>query len=272
MKRIIIKYGGNAMLNSDLQQQVIETIVGLKNQGHQFIIVHGGGPFIKAQLEQAGIQSEFIDGHRKTTAEAMPHVEMALKGKVNGQLISHFNALGSKAMGMSGKDAQTVVAVQRYHEMALENGTTEKVSLGQVGDVASVNSEFLLHMLDQDITPVIACIGTGTDGTDYNINADMMAGHIAGAVKADHFLVLTDIDGLRMDVKDPSSQIHSISVEEVKKLFGNAIQGGMIPKIEACIKALESGAKEASIINGTKPYLLKDKLINHKDVGTSIKA
>jgi acetylglutamate kinase len=272
MKRIIIKYGGNAMLNSDLQQQVIKTIVALKNKGYQFILVHGGGPFIKSQLEQAGIQSEFIDGHRKTTAEAMPHVEMALKGKVNGQLITHFNALQSKALGISGKDAQTVIAKKRYHEMVADDGTVEKVSLGQVGDVTAVNSEFLLQLLDQNITPVIACIGTGEDGTDYNINADMMAGHIAGAVKADHFLVLTDIDGLRKDVHDPDSQINTISIGAVKKLFGNAIQGGMIPKIEACIQALESGAKEASIINGTKPYLLKDKLINNKDVGTSIKA
>ncbi|MCB0663991.1 MAG: acetylglutamate kinase [Saprospiraceae bacterium] len=272
MKRIIIKYGGNAMLSSELQRQIISAIVDLKEKGHQFIIVHGGGPFIQAQLEQAGIASEFIDGHRKTTAAAMPHVEMALKGKVNGQLVSHFNTLQSKALGISGKDAQVVLAEQRLHELKHEDGTIEKVSLGQVGDVVSVNDAFLSQLLEMEITPVIACIGTGTDGTDYNINADMMAGHIAGAIKADHLLVLTDIDGLRLDVEDPATHISNISIGEVKKLFGNAIKGGMIPKIEACIKALEEGADEATIINGTKPDLLTEKLIKNKNVGTTIKA
>ncbi|MEZ5059125.1 MAG: acetylglutamate kinase [Saprospiraceae bacterium] len=272
MKKILIKYGGNAMLNDDLQKEIVQSIVALKEQGIQIIIVHGGGPFIARQLETAGIQSEFIDGHRYTSTEAMPHVEMALKGKVNGKLVSLFNQCGSKAIGLSGKDAQMVIAKKRMHHRVLEDGSHENISLGQVGDVETVNTAFLEDLLSKEITPVVACIGTDKNGLDYNINADMMAGAIAGALKVDHFLVLTDIDGLRMDVEDPESHIDKITIQAVEKLFGDAIKGGMIPKIEACIEALDKGANESAIINGTKPYLLKEKLINQTDVGTTIVA
>ena len=270
MKKILIKYGGNAMLNSDLQQQVINTIVFLKQHDCQIIIVHGGGPFIADQLQQAGIQSEFIDGHRKTTAEAMLHVEMALKGKVNGNLVSLFNKENSLALGISGKDAQTVIAKKRMHIIKDDNGNSKVVSLGQVGDVKSVNSAFLKDLLKKNITPVIACIGTDEAGNDYNINADMMAGHIAGALEVDHYLVLTDIDGLRKKVDDPQTHIDQLSIKEAENLFTTSIKGGMIPKIESCILALRNGAREASIINGTKPQLLKEKIINNKHVGTTI--
>lgn len=270
MQRILIKYGGNAMVNDDLRYQIIDRLVELKRKGHQIILVHGGGPFIARELEKAGIHSEFIEGQRKTSAEALIHVEMALKGQVNGRLVSIFNALGSKAVGLSGKDAAMVIAQERFHETTDEQGKPTKVSLGHVGDVETINTTLPELLLKNDITPVMTCIGTDKQGNDYNINADMLAGHLAGALKADHFLVLTDIDGLRKDVNDAGSHIYELSTTQARQMFGKSIQGGMIPKIESCMIALETGAKKASIINGTKPELVTQKIIHNKHVGTTI--
>ncbi|MGM0647571.1 MAG: acetylglutamate kinase [Bacteroidota bacterium] len=270
MQRILIKYGGNAMVNDELRSQIIKNIIELKKQGIQVVLVHGGGPFIARQLDQAGIESEFIDGHRKTTSEALVHVEMALKGQVNGRLIALFNQFGSLAAGLSGKDAAMVMAEERIHTTTDKNGNKQKVSLGHVGDVKRINTHFPELLLKENITPVITCIATDEKGNDYNINADMMAGHLAGALNVDHFLVLTDIDGLRHNVDDPESHITELTAEQAKGMFGNSIQGGMIPKIEACLLALENGAQKASIINGTKPELLIHKIIHKQNVGTSI--
>lgn len=270
MQRILIKYGGNAMINDNLRDEIIKNIIKLKQQNHEVVLVHGGGPFIAEQLEHAGIKSEFIGGHRKTTAEAMMHVEMALKGRVNGRLVSIFNKNNSAAAGLSGKDAGMVVAEKRLHESVDEKGNKTQTDLGQVGDVKSIDTTLPDLLLKKNITPVITCIAPGEDGSDYNINADMMAGHMAGALKADHFLVLTDIDGLRKNVDDPATHIDSLTVNQAKSMFGSSIKGGMIPKIEACLLALEKGAGKASIINGTKPELLIQKITENKNVGTSI--
>ena len=270
MQRILIKYGGNAMRNDDLRDEIIAQIVRLKQNGIEVILVHGGGPFIGKQLDIAGIESEFIGGHRKTTKEALTHVEMALKGQVNGQLVSVFNKLGSKAAGISGKDAGTVIAEKRMHETHDKQGKKKEVSLGQVGNVQEINTELIELLLSKGITPVITCIATDEDGNDYNINADMMAGHLAGALKSDHFLVLTDIDGLRKDVENPDTHIDELTKSEAKAMFGSSIKGGMIPKIEACLLALDKGCSKTSIINGTKPELLTKKILHNEHVGTSI--
>ncbi len=260
------------MLDGNLQREVVRAVVELKKSGRQVVMVHGGGPFIADELERAGIISEFVDGHRMTPPEAMPHVEVALKGRVNGRLVSLFNMEQSPALGMSGKDAMTVVVAPRLHERVLEDGRTERLSLGRVGDVKRVNAEFLIDLLDRNITPVIACVAVGEDGEDYNVNADMMAGHIAGALRADHYLVLTDVDGLLRDVGDPQSRIRQLNIREAEALFGRSIKGGMIPKIESCIVALRKGAHEAGIINGTRPHLLLEKLIQGQHVGTTLSA
>lgn len=270
MQRILIKYGGNAMRNDNLRDEIIAQIVQLKSKGIEVILAHGGGPFIGKQLDMAGIESEFIGGHRKTTREALTHVEMALKGQVNGQLVSVFNELGSKAAGISGKDAGTVIAKRRMHETKDKHGNRQEVSLGQVGDVKEINTELIEMLLKKNITPVITCIATDEDGNDFNINADMMAGHLAGALEADHFLVLTDIDGLRKDVAKPETHIDTLTTHEARAMFGSSIKGGMIPKIEACLLALEKGCTKASIINGTKPELLTLKILHNEHVGTSI--
>ncbi|MCF8238855.1 MAG: acetylglutamate kinase [Saprospiraceae bacterium] len=268
-KLILFKYGGNAMTDHHLKSQILESICSFKDKGHQIVIVHGGGPFIKQTLEIANIESEFIDGHRKTTTEAMEYVEMALKGKVNGSLISIINKLGHRAVGLSGKDGQIVVAKKRLHSQT-EKGQLKQVDLGQVGDVASVDPSLIKLLLKHNYIPVITCIASDHKGLDYNINGDMFAGHIAGALTVDQYIILTDVDGLRREKDDPASLISKINITEIDRLKKtNCIQGGMIPKIDSCQIALEKGAKLARIINGTVPEQI-DSLFDNATIGTAI--
>ncbi len=258
------------MTDPGLKIQVLKNISSLKEKGFHVVIVHGGGPFIKNILNEANIQSEFIDGQRKTTPEAMEYVEMALKGKVNGSLVSIINSLGHKAVGLSGKDGQTVIAKKRMHVIRV-NGKEETVDLGQVGDVASVDPALINILLENDFIPVLTCIAADNKGNDYNINGDMFAGHVAGAVAAKEYIVLTDVDGLLLDMTDPDSMLREIRIEELAELKEKGIiQGGMIPKIESCEIALENGAESARIINGTVPEQIT-QLFENKMTGTIIR-
>jgi len=266
---ILFKYGGNAMTNQNLKSKILENICSLKHKGYQVVIIHGGGPFIKQTLKKANIESEFIDGLRKTTPEAMEYVEMALKGKVNGSLVSIINEMGYKAVGLSGKDGQIVTAKKRMHER-MNNGKVELVDLGQVGDVANVDPTLINILLKNDYIPVITCIASDRKGIDYNINGDLFAGHIAGAISAEQYIILTDVDGLMLDKNNPKSLIHNLKVDEINYLKdNNTIQGGMIPKMDSCAIALEKGAKLARIINGTVPEQIVS-LFENKEVGTVI--
>ena len=268
---LLFKYGGNAMTNITLKKQVLKNMCDLKEKGYQVVIVHGGGPFIKQTLEEVNIDSEFIDGQRKTTPEAMEYVEMALKGRVNGSLISIINGMGHKAVGLSGKDGQTVTAKKRLHEHT-KNGKTELVDLGQVGDVESVDTSLIKLLLENDFIPVITCIASDKKGNDYNINGDLFAGHIAGALSAKQYIILTDVDGLMLDKDNPTSIIHELKVAEINHLKEiKCIQGGMIPKMDSCEIAIEKGAKQARIINGTIPEQILSLFKNQK-MGTSITA
>lgn len=268
---LLFKYGGNAMTNQILKNQVLKNICDLKEKGYNVVIVHGGGPFIKQTLEEANIASEFIDGQRKTTPEAMEYVEMALKGKVNGSLISIINAMNHKAVGLSGKDGKTVTAKKRLHKHIL-NGKTEMVDLGQVGDVESVDTSLIELLLENDFIPVITCIASDKDGTDFNINGDLFAGHIAGALSAEQYIVLTDVDGLMLDKDNPASMIQELKVAEINHLKEiKCIQDGMIPKMDSCVIALKKGAKLARIINGTVPEQISALFENQK-LGTIITA
>lgn len=266
---ILFKYGGNAMIDNVLQKQVLKNICSLKEKGYDVVIVHGGGPFIKQALKEAKIKSEFIDGHRKTTAEAFEYVEMALKGKVNGNLVSIINSLGYIAVGLSGKDGKMVIAAKRKHRREV-NGSIQEVDLGQVGDVAEVDPFFIKLLLGNDFIPVITCLAGDKSGTGYNINGDMFAGHIAGAINASQYIVLTDVDGLLSDKEDPASLIKEIKLSENNDLLEKKIiQGGMIPKIESCEIAINNGAETARIINGTLPEQILS-IIEDQTVGTSI--
>jgi len=266
---ILIKYGGNAMTDESIKYQLLKNIGLLREKGYQAVMVHGGGPFIKNILPEVQIESEFIDGHRKTTPEALKYVEMALKGEVNGNLVKTFNKLDIKAVGLSGKDGRMVTAEKRLHRKNV-NGIIEEYDLGRVGDVAQVDTTLIRLLLNNGYIPVITCIASDAEGRDYNINADMFAGHVAGALSANRFIVLTDVDGLLMDKDDPGSLIKTMKVGEIQELIENKIiEGGMIPKIESCSIALQKGAQLAQIINGTKPDQLLESF-NGSKPGTII--
>ena len=266
---VLIKYGGNAMLSDEYQRDVANSVRRLKDAGVRVVVVHGGGPFIAKMLKLVNIESEFIEGHRKTTPEALKYVEIALKGEVNSSLVGLFNRAGLRAVGLSGKDGRMVVATQRRHVFD-RGGQTVECDLGQVGDVDRIDTSLVRGLVDAGYLPVITCIATGDDGLDYNINADLFAGHLAGALKADRYVILTDVDGVMTDINDPSSRISSLHVNEIPNLSREVIQGGMIPKLESCRVALEGGARMACIINGTKPESIVDAATRDHFAGTLI--
>lgn len=268
---IVIKYGGNAMVSEELQEAVLKNICNLKDQGYSVVVVHGGGPFIQEALDMAQVESEFIGGQRKTTPEALKYVEMALRGQVNGKVVNLINNSGHKAVGLSGRDGKIVTA-ERLHHVENVNGEERKVDIGQVGKVSKVDPSLLFTLLEEDYIPVITCIANDEQGESYNINADLFAGSIAGHLKADVFGVLTDVDGLLRDVKDPESLIKEISISDIKKLLGQGvIVGGMIPKVDACRIAVEQGAGKSVIINGKKPDQLLALVDENQTIGTTIK-
>ncbi len=257
------------MTDNKLKSEVLKSILELKQSNQDIVIVHGGGPFIKQVLLDAKIESEFIDGHRKTSEEAFEYVEMALKGRVNSDLVGRLNSLGTPAVGLSGKDGQMVIANKRVHYSQI-NGERVLVDLGQVGDVARVNTDLIFLLLRNGYLPVISCTAADVDGQGFNINADMFAGHIAGALKADRFIVMTDVDGIMKDKDDPNTLIPEIRLSDIQGLIQEGtIQGGMIPKTEACKIALKKGAGSAMIINGTNPRDLLS-LSKQQSIGTTI--
>ncbi len=267
---VLFKYGGNAMVDNQLKKQVLKNIVLLKEKGYNVVIVHGGGPYIKEILADVNIKSEFIDGHRKTPKRAFEYVEMALRGKVNSSLVTLLNTQGHKAVGLSGRDGETVIATKRFHHQKI-NGKTKAIDLGQVGNVKKVNTEYLTLLLKNDFIPVISCLAADESGNGFNINGDMFAGHIAGALAADQYVVLTNVDGLLRDKDDDTTIISDIHLADIEKLEDdNIIQGGMIPKIESCEIAVQQGASAARIINGTKPKQILS-IATQQSIGTLIK-
>jgi len=258
---LVVKYGGNAMLDDQITSGILEKLANMAHKGYRVVIVHGGGPFIEDNLKMAGIESEFIAGHRKTTEEAMKYIEMALKGHVNSKLVRMLNEKGLKAVGLSGKDGDMVRVTRRYH--IDEQG--EKVDIGFVGDIERIDVSLLDLLMAHGYVPVVSTIASGREGDDYNVNADMFAGHLAGALHADHFIMLTDVDGLMRDINDPDSLIHTLRLNEMEALKGSIIQGGMIPKTRACEIALEQGAASAVITNGTRPEALAQSILDPKN-------
>jgi len=268
-KVVLIKYGGNAMTDEEIKHGVIEDVVRLKKAGITPILVHGGGIVIKQLLDDVGIQSEFIGGHRKTDEQAMSYVEMALSGNVNSEIVKLLNARGVKSVGISGKDAQTVTARKRIHRVTVD-GENREVDLGHVGDVERIHTGLIETLVQNGYIPVISPVAVGDDLKDYNINADMFAGHMAGALHAEAYIAMTNVDGILTDVGDTGSLIRSIRAEDLKSKIGTEIQGGMIPKIESCVIALENGVQEAHIINGTKKHTLLKQLLTNDPPGTII--
>ncbi len=259
------------MTDSDLQMQVLDRICRLTRKGRQIVIVHGGGPFINEAFEQHGITSTFIDGHRVTSPEAYALVEHTLKERVNTRLVNLINQLGFKAIGLSGQDGPIATATPRKHDI-MEGGRRIRANLGQVGDVGKVDAGPLWRFLKDGFIPVVTCVADGPDGRGYNINGDMFAGHLAGALGASHFVILTDVDGLYRDIRKPESLIRQLTPGQLVQLRADGIiAGGMIPKLEACTIALEKGAGSAVILNGTKPESISN-FFKGKDEGTLLSA
>jgi acetylglutamate kinase len=256
---IVVKYGGNAMTDPSLATKFAEDVVLMHSVGIHVVIVHGGGPQIGDLLKRLGITSEFRDGLRVTDAATLDVARMVLEGKVSSELVSAINVHGPYAVGLSGADAGLIRAEARDPE------------LGFVGDVAAVNPHIVQRLLAEEFIPVISTIGADETGQAYNIHADSVATAVAQAMRAEKLIYLTDVDGLLADVADRASLIRSITVAEVRAMMqSGALNGGMIPKAQACIDAVLAGVRSVHMVNGTIPHVLLLELFTDDGVGTMI--
>ncbi len=260
-KVVVVKYGGNAMVNDGLKEAVMSDIVLLSLVGIRVVLVHGGGPEISAMLGKLGIESRFVDGLRYTDAQTAQVVQMVLAGKTNKDLVSLIGVLGGRALGICGIDGGMIKARK------LEG----KNDLGYVGDITGIDTRLIEHALSDGYIPVVATVGTGEDGTVYNINADTAATEIAAALKAENIITLTDIRGLMRDVSDDSTLIPAVKTCELDALIaGGIISGGMIPKVRGLEKALESGVKKAVMIDGRVPHSILIEMFSNEGIGTML--
>ena len=261
-KIIVVKYGGNAMISDELRETVINDIVLMKCIGFKPIVVHGGGPYISSFLDKLGEKSEFINGLRYTDKKTMEVVQMVLGGKVNKDLVTLIEKAGGKSIGLCGLDGSLLKAKKLESE----------VDLGYVGEVTSVNTEAITMALDAGYIPVIGSMAIGEDGNDlYNINADTCAAKIASALKAEKLILLTDVDGVLKDPKDPTSLLSVLRLHEIPKLtLQGVIKGGMIPKIQCCVESVRMGVERAHIIDGRVPHSLLLELFSNDGIGTMI--
>ncbi|GAB3301334.1 acetylglutamate kinase [Epidermidibacterium keratini] len=264
-KIIVVKYGGNAMTDDTLKRAFAEDMVFLRTVGIRPVVVHGGGPQISAMLDKFGIVSEFKGGLRVTTAESMDVVRMVLVGQVQRELVGLINQHGPYAVGMSGEDAHLFTAVRRS---ATVDG--EQVDIGQVGDVAKVNASAILDVIAAGRIPVVSTVAPDADGVVHNLNADTAAGALATALKAKKLVVLTDVEGLYMDWPDKSSIRSEISVSELETLLPS-LQSGMIPKMEACLRAVRGGVPRASVIDGREPHSVLLEIFTNEGNGTMVR-
>ncbi len=263
-KTIVVKYGGNAMIDEVLKRQVMQDIALLHYVGIRTILVHGGGPEISAMMKQMGHEPAFLNGLRVTDAATMEIVEMVLTGKTNKTIVSLLNQQGAKAVGLSGKDANLILA----YKMDSAQG-----DLGFVGEVAQVNPEILILLSANGYIPVVSSVAIGPDGASYNVNADHVAGHIAAAVGAVKLVLLTDVEGLYADYADKSSLIQRMDTDRASEMIASgAAERGMIPKLEACIAAIEGGVIRAHLIDGRQPHSLLIEIFTDTGIGTMIHA
>lgn len=269
-KTIVIKYGGNAMINEELKTKVIQDIVLMKYVGMRPVVVHGGGPDITGFLKKVGKQSTFVSGLRVTDQETVEIAEMVLVGKVNTDIVSLLNHAGVKAVGLSGKDADLIQAKKKLATVH-EHNTTQLVDIGFVGDVTKINTTLLNDLLEKDYIPVIAPIGIGENKESFNINADYVAAEVAGALGAEKLLLLTDVEGIYGDYEDKSSFISTLTQCEAKNMIQiGSIAGGMIPKVEACLRSLTAGAKKTHIIDGRQAHSLLLEVFTPQGIGTQV--
>ena len=258
-KIVVVKYGGNAMINEERKQQVMEDVVLLSLIGVKVVLVHGGGPEITDMLNKIGKKSEFVNGLRVTDKETVEIVQMVLAGKVNKTLVNLLEVNGGKAMGISGMDGHLIEA-----EMKDE-------ALGYVGRITKVNVEPILDLLEKGYIPVVSTVGCDMKGNVYNINADTAASRIAGAIRAESLISMTDIAGILRDKDDPSSLISMIDLRDAASLFDEGIiSGGMIPKVECCIDAINRGVKKVFIMDGRIPHAILIEMLTDEGAGTMV--
>jgi acetylglutamate kinase len=267
-KTFVIKYGGHAMSDEKLKESFALDVIMLRSLGINAVIVHGGGPQINQTLKRYGIVSQFVKGMRVTDGETMAVVEMVLVGQVNKEVVGYLNQHGGRAVGLSGKDGTLLLSRKLLQEVVRDDGTTEQVDMGFVGDVVKVNTDLLKALENGNYLPVIAPVGVGPDGESYNINADLVAGRVAAALNAEKLILLTDIEG----VKDKSGQLlSSIAVADMHRLIREeAITGGMIPKVVCCADALERGVRKAHIIDGRVEHAVLLEIFTDVGIGTEI--
>lgn len=259
-KIVVVKYGGNAMISEDLKMQVMEDIVLLWLIGVKPVLVHGGGPEISEMLKKVGKESKFVDGLRVTDKETAEIVQMVLAGKINKQLVNLLGEFGGNAVGISGIDGHLIEAKVKDER------------LGFVGEITNVNVQPILDLIEKQYIPVVSTVGCDSEGNVYNINADTAASYIAGAMHAERLITMTDIPGILRDVNDPDSIIKRVNTEEARELFNQGvITGGMIPKVECCIEAIEKGVRRVTILDGRVPHAVLLELLTDEGAGTLVK-
>lgn len=256
-KIVVVKYGGNAMINEELKDSVMRDVVLMSLVGIKVVLVHGGGPEITSLLEKIGKETRFVDGLRVTDEETAQVVQMVLAGKINKNLVNLLQTRGGKAMGLSGVDGHMIQATKRDER------------LGFVGDITSINAQPILDVLEKGYIPVISTVGCDEEGNIYNINADTAAARIAGELQAESLISMTDISGILRDKDDLSTLIGEITTDEAAKLIEEGIvAGGMIPKVECCVNAIEWGVQRVFIIDGRIPHAILMETLTDEGIGT----
>jgi acetylglutamate kinase len=263
-KIVVVKYGGNAMVSPELQQAFAEDIVFLRYAGLKPVVVHGGGPQITEHLNRLGIESEFRGGLRVTTPEAMTVVRMVLVGQVNGDVVNLINDHGAFAVGLSGEDGGMFLAERRP---AIVDGVA--VDIGQVGDVIEVDPSAVTALLDAGRIPVVATVGRGRDGLSYNVNADTAAAALAASLGAEKLIVLTDVAGLYANWPDSSEVISEITTSQLTALLPS-LAAGMVPKMEACLRAVTAGVPRATVLDGRELHALLLEIFTAEGIGTMV--
>ena len=271
-KKVMIKYGGHAMVDDEAMASTARDTVLLKYVGMQPIVVHGGGPEITRSMKKLGKEPKFIKGLRVTDEETMSIVKMVLVGNINTDIVSQICLHDGKGAGLSGKDNKLIEACKKIHKIKdEETGEIEEIDLGLVGEIKRINPEILEMYTENDFIPVVSPIGIAEDGTTLNLNADTVAGAIAGEMDAEKLIILTDVPGVLRDPSDPSTLIQRIHVDEIPALVEERIiSGGMIPKIETCVDALNNGVKSAHILDGRIKHTLLLEIFTKEGIGTMI--
>ncbi|WP_290763556.1 acetylglutamate kinase [Halanaerobium sp.] len=263
-KTFVIKYGGSIMADPELKEKLIEDITLLKYVGINPVIVHGGGPAINKTLDRLNIEANFIDGLRVTDKETMEIVEMVLSAQINKEIVALINKMQAKAVGVSGKDGNLIKAKKKEFSDPAKD-------LGFVGEVEEIKPELIEKLIEDGYIPVIAPVGVNEAGEGLNINADSVAGELAAALKAEKLIYLTDVNGIRYDAEDPESRVSQLKFSEIKQWIADGkIQGGMLPKVEGCMQAVESGVIRTHILNGLVAHPLLLEIFTDQGVGTMI--